>query len=803
MSENSTRLSTDQLRRRCDVSIFDFKSTEELPPLDEVVGQERAVRAATFGIEIERPGYHLYALGPAGTGKTTTVMKFLEGKAAQQPVPDDWCYVNNFEDPDKPLVLPLPAGKGLQLQKDMEDLVQELETELPRVFDSEQYRNEREQIQEEHQKRQEELMGNLQRKAEEKDLALVQTAQGLLIAPLIDGEPMPPQRWGQLDEGTRQKLEARQKEIQEEMRETRRRVQALQREARQRIRELDRQVVSNCVAHVIDDLIGRYREQEKVAQFLKRVRKDILDNVRAFKQLQEAQKGPEQMMAGLGLPGPSQGRPTFDQYRVNLLVDHSRSDRAPVVLETYPTYYNLVGRIEHQAQYGALVTNFRMIKSGALHRANGGYLIVETLDLLTKPFAWETLKRALRNQEVKIELMGEEFRLVPTRSLEPEPIPLSIKVVMIGDPLFYYLLYNLDEDFRELFRVKADFGTDADWTDEMAHSYARFIGNVCREEGLTPFEPPAVGRVVEYGSRQAGDQTKVATKFGEVVDLIREADYWARKNGNGVVTAQDVQKAIEEKIYRSNRLEELIQRLIHEGTLLIDTEGEVVGQINGISVVPLGDYSFGKPSRITARTYVGSEGLINIDRETRLGGPLHNKGVLILTGYLGGKFAQDIPLALSASITFEQLYEEVEGDSASSAELYALLSSLSDIPARQGIAVTGSVNQRGQVQAIGGVNEKVEGFFKVCKLKGLTGSQGVLIPKSNVKNLMLQDEVVDAVREGRFHIWAVSTIDEGIEILTGVEAATVNAAAQKRLRELAEKVRAFVRQKEDKPQTDS
>lgn len=807
MPNETTKVPIEKLRRVCDPGIFDFRSTEELPALEEVIGQDRAVRAVSFGIDIESPGYHMYALGPVGTGKTTTIKKFLERKADDEPVPDDWCYINNFDDPDQPQTLRLPAGMGCDFRDDMDELVEALQTEVPQAFQSEEYQEEQEQIQEEFQQKRQALLEELEAEAESKDFTLLQTPQGIVMAPVIQGNVVSPDQFSQLDEETRQQIERRQDELQDKLQETMRKIQQLQHEAREQVQEADRRVVGFAVEHLINERKEKYSENDEIVEFLDEVRADILDNVQAFKQAMQMEQMQQQMPIPMAQMQQRQ-QVSFDKYRVNLLVDQCDTEGAPVVFESNPTYYNLVGRIEHEAQFGALITNFRNIKSGALHRANGGYLMVEARDVLLKPFAWDALKRALKNESVEIETMGQEYRAIMTKTLEPEAIPLDVKVVVVGNPMLYYLLYHLDEDFQELFKVKADFAVQTDWDDNTPEQYAQFIGNVCRDEDLPHFDPSGVAKVVERGSRMVSDQEKLITKFGEIRDLIREASYWAGKNGHNLVQAEDVQLAIDERIYRSNKVEERIQEMIDDETILIDTEGEVGGQVNGISVVPLGDYSFGKPSRITARTHVGREGVVNIDRETELGGPIHNKGVMILAGYLGGKYAEDIPLALSASLTFEQLYEEVEGDSASSAELYALLSSLSGHPLGQNLAVTGSVNQHGQVQAIGGVNEKIEGFFDVCKLKGLTGDQGVVIPQSNVKHLMLREDVIGAVEEGQFHIYPVSTIDEGIEVLTGVEAGeqqpdgtfpegTVNRAVQERLRELAEKVKEFGKSDEE------
>lgn len=801
MAVQVKELTVEQMRRACDPQIFSFKSTADLEILDEVIGQDRAVSAVSFGIDIESPGYHMYALGPAGTGKTTTIQKFLERKAKDQPVPDDWLYVNNFEKHDQPQTMRLPAGKGHTLCDDIDELVENLKEDIPNAFETENYEKEQQKIQEKFEERRSELFDQLQGKAQAKGFRLLQTPRGILLAPVVDGEVITPEKFSELDESKREKLEDDQSELQEEMRNTMRKIQNLQQDAREEIKELDRQVVGFTVEHLIDRLKEKYKDYEVVGNFLDAVRADILKNVEAFKQAKQQ----EQMQQNLPVPIGGREEPTFEQYRVNLFVDNQHTEGVPVILERNPNYANLVGRIEHQAQFGALVTNYQMIKPGALHKANGGYLMVNVRDVLTKPMAWEALQRALQNREIKIESMYASMGMITTRSLEPEPIPLDVKVILIGEPMIYYLLYNLDPDFRELFKVKADFAVQMDWDETALHNYARFIGTLCEEEHLIHFAPSGVARVVEESARMVADQQKLATRFADIVDLVRQSSYWASRNGNEFVQAEDVRKAIDMQRYRSNRLEERIQEIIEEGTLLIDTTGETVGQVNGISVIPLGDYSFGKPSRITSRVFVGKSGVVNIDRETELGGKIHNKGVLILTGYLGGKFAQEMPMALSGMITFEQLYEEMEGDSASSAELYSLLSSLSGFPLRQDLAVTGSVNQRGQVQAIGGVNQKIEGFYDVCQRKGFTGEQGVLIPKSNVKNLMLRDDVLASVREGRFHVWPVETIDEGIEILTGKPAGernekgeypqgSVNRAVQKRIRQLANRVQTFMKE---------
>ncbi len=806
----SGELPLDALRRRCDPAIFDFQTTESLPELEQVIGQDRAVRSVEFGLDISSPGYHTFALGVAGTGKATVVERLLGRQAAERPVPDDWCYVNNFTDPEKPRALRLPAGMGCALRDAMDHLVEELQVEIPNAFEAEEYQKEGEKIQGDLQKEQQEIINRLNERTEEEGFRLIQTPQGLALAPVLDGEIMTPDKFEELDEEERERIESKQQELQDEVRDTMREVQRRQKQAKEKMRELDRQVVGFTVSHLVDDVEERFKELDIVREFLDQVRKDIVDEVEQFKSMRQRK---EQQLPAAFAQSADRG-PDFDHYRVNLIVDHCGTDAAPVVRERNPTEQNLVGRLEYEARFGALVTNFRMLRAGALHRANGGFLLVDARDLLLHPFAWQTLKRALKNREVKIESMMEEYRVITTRTLQPEPIPLDVKVVLAGDPRVYYLLYNLDEDFRELFKVKADFATDTGWDDDTPHLYARFAGRVCREEGLLHFDPSGVARLVEYASRRAADQEKLATTFAELVDVIRESAYWASRNGNNHVNREDVQRAVDEKTYRSNRIEERLREMITDNVILIDTEGERVGQVNGLAVMPLGDYAFGRPTRITARTHVGSAGVVNIDRESKLGGPIHTKGALILSGFLGGRFASDIPLVMSASITFEQSYSEVEGDSASSTELYALLSSLSGYPLRQDVAVTGSVNQHGEIQAIGGVNEKIEGFFDVCRVKGLTGTQGVLIPAANVRNLMLREDVVEAVENGSFHVWAVATVDEGIALLTGREAGdrgpdgtfpegSVNRAAEDRLRELALKGKTFGKTGKDDHEEDA
>jgi len=790
-------LRPEQLCRTCDGSQFDFESTAELEDLSDIIGQERAVNAVQFGIGIRREGYNLFALGPSGTGKRTTISQFLEQKAPAEPVPSDWCYVNNFEQSHKPRALRLPPGQGGVLRDDMEQLIEELRTAIPAAFESEDYHTRRQEIQEEFKEQQENTFGELQELARERSIALIRTPSGLAVAPLKDGEVMSPDDFQKLPEEERKRFEEDIAEVQERLQETLPQARQWEREARERVKELNRQVAMFATGGMIDELREKYAKLPAVVDYLKAVQQDVVDN---FDQFRETEETPKVM--GVSVPRSVTRESLLRRYQVNVLVDHSESEGAPVVYESNPTYNNLIGRVEQIAQMGALLTDFNLIKPGALHRANGGYLILDARQLLMQTYAWEGLKRAIRSRELRIESLAQALSLISTVSLDPEPIPLDVKVVLIGDRLLYYMLYSMDPDFGELFKVEADFNEDMTRTPESNLLYARLIATMARQEELRPFDRGAVGRVIERSSRMASDAEKLSVHMLSIVDLLREADYWAEVAGNGAVTAGDVQRAIDAKIHRADRVRERVHERIQRGTILIDTTGERVGQVNGLSIVGLGDFAFGQPSRITARIRIGSGKVVDIEREVELGGPIHSKGVLILSSFLSSRYAAEYPLSLSASLVFEQSYGGVEGDSASMAELCALLSALAGLPIRQSLAMTGSVNQHGEAQPIGGVNEKIEGFFDVCKTGGLTGDQGVIVPRSNVQHLMLRHEVVEAVNAGQFHIYPMHTVDEAIELLTGIPAGerdeegnfpegSVNQLVEARLIELAEKQRAF------------
>ncbi|MGC9359361.1 MAG: Lon protease family protein [Anaerolineae bacterium] len=790
----SSRVPPEQLRKSIDASRFAWKSTEELDPLETIIGQDRAVGAIGFGVDIDSEGYNIFAVGPPGSGRTTAVRQFLTRRAAERPQPDEWCYVHNFQDPRRPSALSLAPGRAAMLRDGMEEVIEQLEQEIPRTFEGEFYEQRRREILLDFQERQQELLHQLEQYLNERNFALIRGQMGLAIAPVVDGQVLSAEEYEQLDPEQKRVFESHRPQLQEQYDRTMRETRELDRERRRSIENLKTEMAGFVADQVMEEIMDTFSDNSGVTEYLKAVRDDIVQHADEF-MLGEEQDPQAILMQRMGTI-PS----TRTRYTVNVLASDCEGGCAPIVIEDNPTYHNLIGRIEHRTQFGAMFTDFTQIRAGALHRANGGYLVAEAKNVLSNPLSWDALKRALRNRRIKIEEMSQFYGLLATVTLEPEPIPLDIKVVLIGDERLYQLLYALDEDFRELFKVKAEFALRADFDDGLADSYARFIGDLCRRESLPAFDALAAARVIEEASRYAEDQEKVTVRMAQVADLIREAAYWAREADHDAVGAEDVRKAIDEWITRQEAAAERYRESIAEGSIFIDTQGEVVGQINGLSIIQTGNFSFGIPSRVTARTFMGRSGIASIDREVKMSGPIHDKGQLILSSYLASHFAQDQALTLSASLTFEQLYSGVEGDSASSTELYALLSSLADVPIKQNLAVTGSVNQLGQVQPIGGVNAKIEGFYDVCREMGLTGEQGVLIPRANLRNLMLREDVVQAVREGKFHIHAVSRVEEGIELLTGVPAGerdengeypegTIYAKVRAKLQEYAAKLK--------------
>ncbi len=788
------RVPAEQLYRSCSLEEIGPETTREITPLQEFIGQERAHRAISFGLRIKGYGYNIYASGRPGTGKQAMIADYLQRVSQELPTPSDWCYVYNFEEPSQPRALQLPAGYGKRLKKDMAELVEAVSKRISTVFESEEFTQQRDRLVQQFEQEKQKRITEIQQEAQTLGFAVQFTPTGIVITPLAPGNrPMTPQEFESLPEETRRSILERRSKIEERIKELTRELRQLEKQTQEKIKELEQKAVSFAIEPLFQELKETYGDFPQVVAYLEAVHQDMLKNIDAFRQK------PPQLPIPLPIPLPSPRPSPLKRYEVNVLVDNSNLKGAPVVTEPVPNYVNLVGRIEKEVQFGALTTDFTMIYPGALHRANGGFLVLEADELLRQPYAYQALKKALKTGQIRIEDLGETLGLVTTKVLKPEPIPLDIKVILTGSPFLYYLLYAYDEDFQELFKVRADFDTVMDRTPENLRQYRAFIARVVQKENLLPFTADAIARVIEHSSRMVNDQKKLSARFADVVDLLKECDYWARRDQAQQVTREHVERAIEERIFRSNLLESKIQEMIARGQLIVETTGKRVGVINGLAVVELGDFAFARPVRITATLWGGKEGVLDIEREVGLGGKIHSKGVLILTGYLSDVFARKEPLSLSARIAFEQNYSEIEGDSASSTELYVLLSLLSNLPLRQDIAVSGSVNQKGEIQPVGGINEKIEGFYRACKVKGLTGTQGVLIPRRNLENLMLHPEVVQAVREGKFHIYAVDTVEEGIEILTGVpagrrpdgtfEKGSVYDRVAKRLQELREAAR--------------
>jgi lon-related putative ATP-dependent protease len=771
------------------------QTTEELAPLGEIIGQERAVRALKFGLGIREQGFNIYVAGYPGTGRKTAVKNFVEEVASGEPVPPDWCYVNNFSNQYEPKAIQLPAGKGKMFQNDVKNLIENIRTALPKAFESDDYAARREETIRSLERQRKEVIDKLNAKAQQEGFVIQNTPIGLLLIPVVKGKPLKEEELLSLPQKMKDQIQEKRERLESELRNTMRQFLDMERKIREEIKKLNRDVALYAIGNLVEDLVEKYKDMPEITAYLKDVQNDILDNIAQFVKRGETQ---EQMP----FPVPWLKEAPFKKYEVNVVVDNSDVKGAPVILEFNPTYLNLFGTTEKEAQFGALVTDFTMIRSGSLHKANSGYLIIPVEELLRNPFSYEGLKRALRDQKILVEEPQERFGFISTKGLKPQPIPLRVKVVLIGNPYLYQQLFVLDMEFTELFKVKAEFDTTMARTEENVKRYAAFVCTICQKENLMHLDASALAKLVEYSQRLAEDQQKLSTRFAEVADIVREANFYATQDNANLVTGDHVKKAIEEKIYRSKLIQEKIQEMIQREIILIDTNAEKVGQVNGLSVMGLGDFAFGSPSRVTASIGLGREGVIDIEREAKMGGPIHTKGVLILSGYLNEKYAKDKPLSLSTRLVFEQNYGGVEGDSASSTELYAILSALSGLPIKQSLAVTGSVNQKGEVQAIGGVNEKIEGFFEVCKAKGFSGQQGVMIPASNVQNLMLKEEVLEAVKAGQFHIYSVKSIDEGIEVLTGVKAGerrkdgtfeedTVNYRVDKQLKSMAEKLKEF------------
>jgi lon-related putative ATP-dependent protease len=747
----------------CRPSQLPFKTTSDIEPLSETIGQKRALSALDFGLGIDSHGFNIYILGESGTGKLTTIKTILDEKSKKEPVPNDWCYVFNFKNADVPQALSFPPGTGLTFQKAMDEFISSLRQEIPKIFESKEYEKQRTKILEDFQKKQKQYFTDLEKSAKEKDFTLRKTVSGLMLVPIKKtGETLSEEEYDNLDPDVKQKIETIGKELQERLDDVIRKVREEEKKIKDIMTQLEREAALSSVDHGINEIKNKFQGHTEVLNYLDEVKENILEHLDDF-------KPQEEQAPALPFIKQPKSEPSFNRYSVNVFVNNRDLKGAPVVIESNPTYFNIFGRVEHKLQYGFAMTDFTMIKAGSLQMANGGYLVVDALELLKNMFAYDALKRTIKDKEIKIEDVWEQYRSISTVTLRPQPIPFNVKIILVGNPRLYYLLYNLDEEYRELFKIKADYDNRMDRTPENMLKYASFIRTKCDERGLQPFSRDAVARVIEYGSRLAEHQEKLSAKFSEVADILREADYWSRYNKNAVVTADDVEKAMGEREYRCNKVEKKILEATKEGTILIDTERSVTGQVNGLSVIDLGDYRFGVPSRITAKSYAGRAGIVNIERETKMSGKIHEKAILILTAYLGGKYAINQSLSLTASLTFEQLYGGVEGDSATCAEVYALLSSISGVPLKQSYAITGSMNQHGEVQPIGGVSEKIEGFFEVCKLSGLNGQHGVIIPKKNLIHLMLKSEVVEAVINRKFHIYSIDNVEDSIELLTGMK----------------------------------
>ena len=797
MGANSYRLQPVQLYRRTDLSDNGFTTTDDLADLNEVVGQPRAVDAIRFGTGIKSTGFNIYAAGPEGLDKRDLVRLHFEAQARGESTPSDWCYVHNLVEEHRPIAIELPTGSGAAFRKDMEVLVQEARAALSAAFDSEEYQSRRQSVNEGFRDRQSDAFELLQQRASAEGLALIRTPGGVAVAPVRDGEVLSPDDIQKLPEETQKALQEKVEAVQKELERILGQMPGWQREMRDQVNELSREMANLAVGALVDELRRKYADHAKVVAHLDAVRNDIVQNAELF--LPQPEGNAPELLGAMQRQSPGQ---FFLRYGVNVLVDRAGAEGAPVIYEDNPTYANLLGRIEHRAQMGALMTDFTLIKAGALHRANGGYLMVDAGKLLMQPQAWEGLKRALLSQQIAVEPLGQQLGLISTVSLEPERIPLHVRVALIGDAQIYYVLWTADPEFAELFKVMADFGEVISRDAETQRLYARLIATLARQEKLLPFDRSAVERLLEHGARISGDSEKLSAQTQELKDLMLEAEHWARQSERRAVTSADVQRAIDSWIFRMDRVRERVQEAILRGTVVIDTDGAEVGQINGLSVAMLGNFAFGQPARITARINAGKGQVVDIEREVDLGGPLHSKGVMILTGFLSGRYAAEAPLSLSASLVFEQSYSGIDGDSASSAELYALLSAISGVPIKQSFAVTGSVSQKGEVQAIGGVNEKIEGFFDICRARGLTGDQGVIIPAANVKHLMLRQDVVQAVAEERFHVYAVGHVDQGIEILTGLPAGELDAEGAYAEGTINQKVQARLKTLAEKPQTD-
>lgn len=764
--KEKNELSYRDLKMICNQNMFKFETTKELEPINDGIGQERGIKALEFGINVNIKGYNLYLEGPSGVGKTMYVKNYLDSIATKKKIPNDWCYIYNFQNPNEPIAISLPAGQGKEFKESMDGFIKEVKKDIKKTFNAEDFEKEKALIKKEFEEKREELLSELNKKAQKHGFQVKSAQNGIYMMPMMDGKVIQEEEFDKLDENIKKEYEEKSVIVQQQIMEAINVIKQIERQADQKVAEWQSNVALLTVSAHINYIKSKYKRNKKINQFLNDVKQDVLRNVSYFLEEDKTQNNPQMSQVP-----PMQKRPDpCLNYRVNVFVDNSNMEGCPVIMDSNYSYQNLFGKLEYENYYGALKTDYTMLQPGLMHKANGGYIIFQAKDLLANGICYEELKRVLRIKELCIDNIREQRSTMAMISLKPEPIPLNVKVIIVGDANIYHTLLSLDSDFRKLFKIKVEFEETAPINEENVNKLARFIHTFCEKEELPPLDRSAMARVVEYASRLAGDNDKISTKFTDIAQVVGEAGTWAKISRAKIVTEDFINKALNERSDRIKKYDEKYIEMIKENTLLINTQGALIGEINGLTVMTIGDYSFGKPAKITVNTYTGKEGVVNIEREVEMSGSTHSKGVYILSGYLGELFAQDIPLCLTASICFEQLYNGVDGDSASSTELYGLLSSLSEIPIKQSIAVTGSVNQKGQIQPIGGVNEKIEGFFQICKMRGLDGSHGVMIPIQNVNNLQLSDDVVDAVKDKKFHIYAISTIDEGIEILTGVPA---------------------------------
>ena len=762
--KEKNELSYKSLKMVCDKEMFHFETTEELEPINDGIGQERGIKALEFGVSVDVKGNNIYLEGPSGVGKTMYAKNYLDKIAIKKKVPNDWCYIYNFQNPNEPIAVSLPAGQGKEFKENMDGFIKEVKKDIKKTFNADDFEKEKALIRKEFEEKREILMTKLNEDSMKHGFQVKSAQNGIYMMPVIDGKVVQEEEFEQLEEKVKQEYEAKSVIVQQQIMDAISQIKQIERQSDKKVSEWQSNVALLTVNAHINYIKSKYKRNKKINQFLNDVKQDVLKNVSYF--LEEDKQPTQQVQQG-----PIQRRPDpCLNYRVNLFIDNSNMEGCPVIMDSNYTYHNIFGKLEYENYYGALKTDFTMLKPGLLHKANGGYIIFQAKDLLANGICYEELKRALRVKELSIDNTVEQRTSMAVISLKPEPIPLKLKVILIGSANIYHTLLSMDSDFRKLFKMKVEFEDTAPINEENVNKLARFVHTFCEQEQLPHLDKTAMARIVEYASRLSGENGKISTNFTEIAQIIGEAGTWAKLSKAKIVTEEFINKALFERVERIKKYDAKYIEMIKDNTLLINTDGALVGELNGLTVMSIGDYTFGKPAKITVNTYTGKEGIVNIEREVELSGSTHSKGVYILSGYLGERFAQDIPLCLTASICFEQLYNGVDGDSASSTELYGLLSSLSEIPIKQSIAVTGSVNQKGQIQPIGGVNEKIEGFFQICKMRGLDGSHGVMIPVQNVNNLQLSDEIVEAVKNKKFHIYAISTIDEGIEVLTGVPA---------------------------------